>query len=112
MRKFIDIIAESMDVTDTIQQEISKTGMEPEEINDGFCDHFAMKVVEALGGRTDTTFDADTRDQLDLERVGQTYDPTATLHVFVCHDGRVYDAENPEGVDRWQDLAYYRRHSW
>lgn len=102
----------SSQVGEVIERQVALTGMEPREINDGWCYFFADKLVDALGGQTHETFAVDTTNEIELEAVGQTYDPTAPRHCFVVHKDRVYDSETPEGRERWQDLPYFQRHSW
>jgi len=96
-----------------IEHEFSKTGYDdPADINEGYCYFFANRIVMALHGPSSETFALDPKSQIELERIGQTYDPTAPEHWFVYHKGLIYDAEAPEGVKRWQDLPFYKKRSW
>ncbi len=103
------IVTESQDISSIIDSEIGKTGMEPEDINDGWCFFFADNVVERLGGKSQETF-AYCPSENDIP--SQTFDPTAPTHCVIWHKGRVYDSECPHGEDRWQDLPYFKRRSW
>jgi hypothetical protein len=131
MRKWIDLVenflpvetvtvdqeidesfAPTQGITDTIEEEIKNSELTAREINDGLCNEFADQIVNRMGGRSADTCAASPRSELELEQHGLTYDPTAPLHWFVIHHGRVYDAEAPEGRDRWQELPFFMRYVW
>ena len=100
-------------VADVIEHEFAKTGYDdPADLNDGYCYFFANRIVLALHGPSPDTLALDPSSETELDRIGQTYDPTAPEHWFVYHRGLIYDAEAPEGVKRWQDLPFYKKRRW
>jgi hypothetical protein len=94
-------------ISDIIAHEISKTGKTAKEINQGDCYYFANRVARSV----DNAIALDPSSELELERIGQTYDPTAPKHWFVYHNGLIYDAETPDGVQKWQELPFYKNRS-
>ena len=99
-RRYITLIEQSQtlppeDVAKVVRAEYSRSGYEdPEELNDGWCGFFADKIIAALGGG---------------ELAEVKHANGLTSHEFVLYGGRYYDAEDPDGVDDWHDLKYFRR---
>lgn len=87
-------------IVDLIMHELSSQGWHtPAKCNDGYCGHFADKVVRALGrGQVVSTDDVD----LGPHQGGR--------HEWIYVDGRHYDSETPYGTDDPHDLGYFRRH--
>lgn len=65
-----------------------------QDINDGWCLHFAEQVRDRVGGDVEV-----------YEHVGYGW-----AHCWVECDGRAYDAEAPAGVDDWRELPFSQRH--
>jgi hypothetical protein len=78
------------------RQCIADMEMTPQEINDGWCEAFAIRLRKKLGDRAALV----STTQMKGVFPG---------HVVVRYDGKYYDAESPEGVVNPQDLAYSRR---
>lgn len=73
---------------------------EPRDINDGRCGDFARDVVAQVPGAK-VVWDCEITTE--FERVPNS------CHCVVEYRGRYYDSENPEGVDKLQDLQFYLR---
>ncbi len=108
-----------MTITDIILDEVALTGKTPMEICEDRplgddCDFapnfwFAHRVVDRMGGRSFTTFDTTGEDLGEhLRRAGQKHDIRAPNYCFIVHEGRVYDAATPDGVEAWDQLPYFR----
>lgn len=107
------------------------------DINNGMCVEFAEEVIENLGGETDNLYllhsdefyDEFSEDNFDnpiltdsgdwnkdaLEKYG--YPPIElsslihglTHHQWIYFNGKHYDAENPNGSDKWFELPIFKR---
>ena len=66
----------------------------PFQINDGYCEEWALNVEDAIPG----AIEHDTPE-----------DFTGPGHVWVEIDGKHYDAETLQGVKDWKDLAVFRK---
>lgn len=108
-----------MNITEIILDEIERSGLTPMVIcedrllgQDGdFAPNFwfASRVVSRMGGRSMITFDTTGEDLGDhLRAAGQKHDIKAPNYCFIVHEGRVYDAATPHGVDQWDELPYFR----
>jgi hypothetical protein len=77
------------------------------EINAGNCEDFMMAVCERVPGAEERT----TGPFLgpNDEEVAGPLDHLGVGHYWVEHEGRHYDAEAPEGVERAEDLPIFRR---
>lgn len=108
-----------MNITDVILDEIIVSGMTPMDIceapavyGDGeFAPNywFADRVVSRMGGTSFTTFATTGHDLGEhLRRAGQKHDIYAPRYCFIVHEGRVYDAATPHGVEAWDQLPWFR----
>ncbi len=108
-----------MNITEIILDEVAQSGMTPMAIcEDRPLDPrgdfqpnfwFASRVVERMGGRSWTTFDTTGEDLGEhLRQAGQKHDIKAPPYCFIVHEGRVYDAATPHGVDAWDQLPWFR----
>lgn len=68
-----------------------------EEINAGYCDLWAERVVAQL------------EPEHDIEMWATEDDEDTPFHVFIKIDDRYYDAECWDGVDRVEDLPFFQR---
>ena len=81
----------------------------PCDINRGQCEDFQQEAIALLGpdGCAEEVCDGS------YPEIGASAsrNPPFGLpgHFWILHAGRHYDAEAPEGVDRWEDLPIYRR---
>ncbi|MCK4665996.1 hypothetical protein KAU33_04560 [Candidatus Dependentiae bacterium] len=95
----------------------------PYEINDGYCEEFAMDVIDDLGGYSKDTFELVSEEfgdewatvqpgfksefgNLPLE-VRKEFDLPG--HVWIFHKGKHYDAEAPDGVKNFFNLPIFKR---
>ena len=69
----------------------------PIDINQGDCEDFQQDVREAIPEAQERTTEMYAR------AVGMPG------HCWIFHAGRHFDAEAPQGVDRWQRLPIFRR---
>lgn len=77
-----------------IQETIDRWGMDPIDINDGWCDKFADEIVEQLDGAEL----AHNIDAVDNEHV----------HFWVAYRDKCYDAECLDGVTDYHDLPFFQ----
>jgi hypothetical protein len=70
---------------------LKKMGGNAEEINNGKCRQFANKLIKEVGRGS-------------VQTNGGTFN-----HYWALIDGRLYDAENPEGVDSEDQLNFFKR---
>lgn len=108
MLKLINILSEADKSTINIDSEFNSelidminknynedyTSLTPEEINDGYCDMWANLFVEKFGGTHQWSYDIPN-------------DPNG--HSWVKLNGKFYDAEAPNGVDKLEQLPYFQR---
>ena len=94
-----------MGISDAIRAEVAEMGMHPYDINDGYCEDFAMNVIARLGGYRDGLTETTTEVQTD----GAVDFVMLPGHVWIECDGLHYDAEEPEGVAHWWDLPFFGR---
>jgi hypothetical protein len=108
-----------MNITEVILDEVARSGMTPMAIcetparaqgaDSGPNFWFASRVVELMGGRSMTTFDTTGEDLGEhLRQSGQKHDIKAPNYCFIVHEGRVYDAATPFGVEAWDQLPWFR----
>jgi hypothetical protein len=84
-------------------------GTAPRDINRGRCEDFQQETLALLGPNSHAREVCDASFPEIGEAVSRTPPFGLPGHFWILHDGRHYDAEAPEGVDRWQDLPIYRR---
>jgi hypothetical protein len=93
----IDINAEfNAELIDRINDEYREDykSLTPGEINDGYCDQWALLFVEKFGGKHQWTFDIPN-------------DPNG--HSWVKLNNKFYDAEVPKGVSKLEEIPYIQR---
>lgn len=66
------------------------------DINNGLCEYFAYAVCDEVPGA----------EMFWLEELDSQYEDAH--HCVIRYEGRFYDAECPQGVDRLEDLPYLR----
>jgi len=94
VKKEIEVGFGSLDDLDEHPDEIT-----PKEFNNGFCQYFAQAL-----NKIDSSFVIKRgSDFKEAERLTRNY------HEFVTKDGKFYDAESPEGVNKVTDLKFYKR---
>ncbi len=78
-------------------------GQDAYHINCGNCEDFAHDVLDLLGGETD-----------DLRGVWHDNMKDCTsreadewAHCFIMFNGRFYDSQSSEGVDKWRELSAF-----
>ena len=76
-------------------------------INNGYCEEWATRVVDMMDQQVTVDEADDEGVPFDGERPEHVKWWTPA-HIFVKHEGRFYDAECHEGVDRIVDLPLYR----
>jgi hypothetical protein len=79
-------------ITDIINAVRDSWEETPDEINNGLCDYFATAILERFPKAR--------------EECSEFYEAPVG-HVWVSYEGRHYDAQAPEGVDRWSDLPIF-----
>ncbi len=103
--RLCEIIAENAngsDIRGITKQELAKTGMTRQAVNDGYCGFLADQVVRRLG----------RGEVLSTEQYKVDYPfPPPPVHEWVFVDGKHYDAETVNGVANPRDLGYFRRHA-
>jgi hypothetical protein len=83
VNKMSDIMAK------LIRQQLNKWKMTPKQVHVNDCDTFARRVLDKA------------------KKEGLKVQPKVcddTIHVFLVHNGRSYDAQSPHGVKDWRDL--------
>lgn len=85
-------------ITEAVRKIVAKMGGDPRSINAGDCDTFALALIKEL--------EFGDAEEILAEEEDEGYIPS---HAWARIDGRYYDAEAPDGVDRWQDLPIFRR---
>lgn len=92
-----------MPISETIREFASEVfarcGMDPYHINCGDCEGFAMAVIRRLGGSSEELYELATDIESDYPG-----------HVWIYFKGKHYDAECPDGVDKWDDLPLFKRY--
>ena len=73
--------------------------VEHSEINQGLCEDFAADVVALFPGAELLWIGS----ELDLD---DFFHPSI-VHAVARYEGRFYDADCPEGVERWEDLPIF-----
>lgn len=77
--------------------------LSPEDINGGFCESFAGEaklIMPVIKVCWDYEIDQDGRDE-------NHPDFFCWCHCLIVHEGRFYDAERPDGVDKWSELPAF-----
>ena len=88
------------DIPEIVMQELYKTGLTPEECDDGYCDFVAEKIVQHLGrGRIMSSNNYPPG----------YFEPASSPHYWVYVDGKHYDVETPFGVTDPRQLGYWHR---
>lgn len=67
----------------------------PWDINNGWCEEFAVRAAQKIGGD-----DYETTYELWIDDL----EDDAPAHCVLVHNGRYYDAECLDGVNDWHDL--------
>lgn len=67
-------------------------GRHPYDINNGDCEEFANIIADEFEGAVAEWGEGGEGD-----------------HCFIAYKGKYYDAEEPHGVPRWEDLPLYHR---
>lgn len=119
----------SNDIANIIIKVIDSFNYGAFQINHGSCGEFSDRLVEALGGETDTTFTItsqdidvteysmnyeDTKDKRYYKKFGKipSYLPISILrwvdHSWVHHNGKNYDAQTINGVKNFVDLTWFK----
>ena len=73
--------------------------LSPKEICEGHCFEWSQEFAQRVGGVVKDVDLWDLRGQKNLP-----------YHVWTEVDGKVFDAETPNGVKSWKDLPYFKRH--
>jgi len=83
------------------------SGITPYEINNGYCEDFALDVIDFLEnqfghdkGLGDNATPIDDEDKLGFPG-----------HYWIEYNGMCYDAECPNGVEDWRDLPIFVKYS-
>jgi len=106
-------------ITRAILDLIKEYDKSPFDLNDGYCDNFAMDLEEmGLGKSVDGTQLPKSVWSKKILAIWNEWESTdedffrpTTIHTFLLgNDGKYYDAENPDGVDRPEDLKIFRRY--
>lgn len=101
--RYVEIIeGETMlsDIPNIVMQELYKTGMTPEECDDGYCGFVADKIIKRLGHG----------EVMDASDYPFTYFAKDNpMHTWVKVNGLHYDVETPFGVKDPRQLGYFRR---
>lgn len=78
----------------------SDNGVSVEDVNEGSCECFADAAIEFVPGAelvgTDNFVDWDSEDW-----------PGG--HIWLYDGIKHYDCQNPEGVEQWQDLEFFKQ---
>lgn len=95
------------DISEVIRYEVKKwieseyfNMKDAEDINNGKCSQFAKSVKDSLGSPED------------LEICSYGYDGgnyQSNAHRWILYNGKHYDAECPEGVNKPRNLPIFRR---
>jgi hypothetical protein len=59
------------------------------DINNGYCDSWALRAAELIPGAFTAWIDPDVD------------------HCVLVYDGKFYDADCPDGVDKWSELPMF-----
>lgn len=86
-------------IAKAIQIALQEFGMTPAEINTGYCDIFAQRVIEIMGGYSNFLED------------DATPDDNLPSHYWVVYKGKCYDSECVGGVKDWHDLPIFKKHA-
>ena len=107
------------------------------DINNGMCVEFAEEIIEKLGGETDNLYTLHSDEFYDEFRDGNFDNPILTNrgdwnkdafekygyfpidlsslnnglvhHQWIYYNGKHYDAERPNGVNKWYELPIFQR---
>ncbi len=107
------------------------------DINNGMCVEFAEEIIEKLGGETDNLYTLHSDEFYDEFREGNFNNPILTdrgdwnkdtlekygyppidlsslnnglvHHQWIYYSGKHYDAERPNGVNKWFELPIFQR---
>ena len=96
-----------MDITDAIEHVLDQFGMEPKEVNEGWCFDFAEQVCRLVPGAQCGRFQRFS-DSDSWELFG-SYEPSDNFHCIIEFRNRYYDSECAEGADRWASLPIFQR---
>lgn len=93
------------------------------QINNGYCEEFAMDVISDLGDYGDKTYELTTENFSDEWRIVQPgfksdfgnlpesvkKEIDLPGHVWIFHKGKHYDSERPDGVKNFFNLPIFKR---
>ncbi len=88
-------------VTSSIKKlllKFKKDGLNPREINSGYCHDFAYGLVRLVPGSE--VWESDPVED----------DPKSPVHAFVKVGSLYYDSETINGVKNWKDLPVFKRY--
>lgn len=89
-----------MDISKFIEGWTTKHNVTPENVNKGKCENFAQDLSKHL---------PDSRMQY-IEEFFDWFSPEYPgAHIWVLHQGFLYDSETPTGVKHWSELPFYIR---
>jgi hypothetical protein len=92
----IDELFQPRQIDWLISRLVRKSQMTPQQINNGWCWVFAVRLCKVLGA--------------DATIVNTTgHEGVFPGHSVVLYQGRYYDAESPQGVEKLTELAYSQR---
>ena len=89
-----------MSITEVINKLIAEWGIDPQAINHGRCIEFAQQLQSKLGGEL----------QWDNPYPWPGIPHPLPTHCFLKLNNKYYDAECPNGVERWEQLPYFVRY--
>lgn len=101
-----------MDVTFAVRAVLGSSewrDMDPRVINNGGCEDFQQEVLALLGPTSGALEVCDASFPEIGGMVSRTPPYGLPGHYWILCDGRHYDAETPDGVDRWEDLPIFAR---
>lgn len=84
-------------INDEIQKVIKELGLEPYDINNGYCDVLADEIEYKIPGAESVC----TENFTDSGKYPG--------HIWIYYKGRHYDAESPEGVKDWKELPIFKK---
>lgn len=95
-------------ISDVIREVLDEGDIPPKAVNRGECDPFAVEVVQRLD--TEDVWTMYTRElpEEDLHSHKPDVSPEP-IHTWVTDGTKHYDAECPDGVERWQELPIFQR---
>lgn len=92
-------------ITETIKKHVTKYDKSPYQINDGLCIEFAEKVAKEHKEAQSICW----KNMVPWLKYTTPAGKYFTGHQWILFDNKHYDAETPEGVDKFYNIPFIQR---